>query len=131
VWKARWTPNCEIELVENALRGDSIEIAAVRRFQEDLAEVTSVGKAATIARRAVECDLPDAMSAALAKVQALAVDDADFVGIAGAGVELTHLARYKDVRKIDVEPLRPLVAQLFLRAVLMAPEAARCADDAA
>lgn len=131
VWKARWTPNCEIELVENALRGDSVEIAAVRLFQEKLAESASVHEAAMLARRAVECDLPDAMAAALARVSALAVDDADFVEIAGAAVELAQLTRYRDVRKFDVTPLRPLVAQLCLRGTLLAPAAARCSEDAA
>ncbi|MFT3770012.1 MAG: DUF5682 family protein [Minicystis sp.] len=130
VWKARWTPSCEIELVENALRGDSIEIAAIRKLDEELAEIGSVGAAAALARRAVACDLPDAMNAALRKVQALAVDDADFAGMAGAAVDLAQLARYKDVRRIDLTPLAPLVAQLFLRAVLMAPEAARCSEEA-
>jgi hypothetical protein len=130
VWKARWTPSCEIELVENALRGDSIEIAAVRMFQEKLDAVTGVQEAAELTRRAVECDLPDAMSAALSKVQALAVDDADFVALAGADIELAHLTRYREVRKLDTAPLKPLVAQLFLRATLMAGQAARCAEDA-
>jgi hypothetical protein len=130
-WKARWTPECEIALVENALRGDTVEIAAIRVFQERIAAASGVGEAAELTRRAVQCDLPDAMSAALDRVQALAVDDADFVGIAGAAIELAHLTRYRDVRKFDPTPLRPLVAQLFLRGALMAPEAARCANDAA
>lgn len=130
VWKARWTPQCEIELVENALRGDTIEIAAVRKVQEELASVTRVGKAAELARHSVECDLPEAMAAALARVQALAVDEADFTSLAGAAIELAHLARYKDVRKVDTAPLEPLISQLFLRATLMAPEAARCSDEA-
>src|SRR5215475_7730691 len=73
-------------------------------------DLTGVGDAAELTRRAVECDLPDAMSAALARVQTLAVDDADFVGIAGAAVELGHLTRYRDVRKFDPAPLRPLLA---------------------
>jgi hypothetical protein len=131
VWSARWTPSCEIELVENALRGDSIELAAVLRFQEKLAEASAVKDAAELARKAVECDLPDAMTAALAKVQALAVDDADFKGVAGAAVDLAQLTRYRDVRSFDAAPLKPLVAQLFLRATLMASSAARCADDGA
>lgn len=130
VWKARWTPSSEIELVENALRGDSIEMAAARKLSEEIDAVTGVGQAAEMAKRSVVCDLPDATAAALAKVQALAVDDNDFIGVASAALELTHLARYKDVRKIDVAPLKPLIAQLFLRATLMAPEASRCADDA-
>lgn len=131
VWKARWTPSCEIELVENALRGDSVEIAAVRLFQEKLVSTYSVREAAELARRAVECDLADGMEAALARVSALAVDDTDFLELSGAGVELAQLTRYKDVRKVDVTPLRPLLAQLYLRAVLIAPSASRCADDAA
>jgi hypothetical protein len=131
VWKARWTPSCEIALVENALRGDSVEIASVRTFQEKLAATSSVREAAELARRAVECDLEDGMDAALARVSALAVDDTDFLELSGAGVELGQLTRYKDVRKVDVAPLRPLLAQLYLRAVLTAPSAARCAEDAA
>lgn len=131
VWKARWTPACEIELVENALRGDSIEIAAIRLFQERLAASESVKEAAELCRRAVLCDLQDAMEAALSRVQALAVDDADFAEIAGAAHELASLTRYQDVRKFDVTPIKPLVAQLFLRGALLAPGAARCSEEAA
>ncbi len=121
VWKARWTPECEIQLVENALRGDSIEVAAVRLFQEKIEAITGVGEAAEATRRAVECDLPEAMVSALDRVQGLAVDDADFVGMCGAAIELARLTRYREVRKFDFTPVRPLVAQLFLRGSLMAP----------
>ncbi len=131
VWKARWTPGCEIELVENELRGDSIEIAAVRLFQEKIDVITGVGEAAEATRKAVECDLTEAMAKALDRVQALAVDDADFVGMCGAAIELARLTRYREVRKFDFAPVRPLVAQLFLRGSLMAPGAARCSAEAA
>lgn len=130
VWKARWTPKCEIELVENALRGDSIEIAAVRLFQEKLVATSSVHDAADLTKRAVLCNLPDAMEAALARVQALAVDDADFVQIAGAAIDLAQLTLYRNVRQFDPAPLKPLVAQLFLRGILLAPQAARCSEEA-
>src|SRR6185312_17331812 len=99
--------------------------------QEKVGAAAGVHEAAELTRRAVQCDLPDAMAAALTRVQALAVDDADFVGIAGAAFDLAELAHRRDVRDFDRAPLRPLVAQLFLRAVLMAPEAARCSSDAA
>ena len=49
---------------------------------------------------------------------------------AGADIELAHLTRYREVRKLDTTPLEPLVAQLFLRATLMAGQASRCAEDA-
>src|SRR5262249_30250599 len=130
VWAVRWTPDCEIALAENALVGDSIELAAARKLGESIAEATDVHAAAGLARRAVECDLSEATGAALARVQALAVDDGNLIAIAAAAVELSHLVAYKDVRKFDVTPLKPLVAQLFLRGALLAPEAARCSEDA-
>jgi len=130
IWSARWTPDCEIQLVENALKGDTIEIAAARSIAEALEAAENVHAAANLARRSVECDLSDATAAALARVSTLAVDDGDFVAIAGAALELSHLVAYKDVRKIDVAPLEPLVAQLFLRGALLAPEASRCNEEA-
>ncbi len=129
-WKARWTPDCEIRLVENALRGDTIEIAAVRGLGELLDAIENVHGAAALVRRAVLCDLPDGMQEALGKVQALAVDDGDLVAVAEAALELSHLVAYKDVRAIDVAPLVPLVAQLFLRGLLLAPESCRCNEEA-
>jgi len=130
-WVSRWTPDCEIQLVENALRGDTIEIAAARKLAEMLGAIENVHGAASLVRGAVLCDLPDATNAALQRVQELAVDDGDFAAVAGAALELSHLVAYKDVRKIDTTPLEPLVAQLFLRGCLLAPEASRCNDDAA
>ncbi|MFO0756156.1 MAG: DUF5682 family protein [Byssovorax sp.] len=130
VWRARWTPSCEVALVESALRGDTVEQAALLCLREQLAMVATVEEAASLARRAVECDLPHGVRAALAVVQALAVDDTDFLGMAAAAVELCRLARYGDVRPFDPAPLRPLVAQLFLRATLLSQGASRCAKDA-
>ncbi|MEW6732416.1 MAG: DUF5682 family protein [Acidobacteriota bacterium] len=131
VWEARWTPECEISLVENALIGDTVETAAVLVLREKLEAETAVGTAATLAHQAVDCDLKDAMQAALERVQALAIDDTSFISIANAVYELAALVRYKDVTEIDVEPLKPLVAQLFLRAALLAHSATKCDDEAA
>jgi hypothetical protein len=130
-WKAKWEPKCEIELVENALRGDSIEIAAVRLFQEKLATMKSVADAATLTKDAVMCALPDAMDAALKRLQTLAVDDADFEALARADIQLAELTTYRDVRDFDPAPIKPLVEQLFLRGALVAHEASRCSAEAA
>ncbi len=130
VWAARWTPDCEIALAENAMLGDTIEIAAARKLAELIEEARGVHAAAGLARRAVQCDLPEATSTALARVQALAIDDGDLVAVAAAAIELGHLVAYQDVRKLDVTSLEPLVAGLFLRGTLLAPEASRCSEEA-
>ncbi|HEU4407005.1 MAG TPA: DUF5682 family protein [Polyangiaceae bacterium] len=130
-WRAQWTPSMEVDLAENSLRGDSIETAVIRCFAEMLGEAEGVGDAAELARKAAKCNLPDAMRLAVARVQALAVSDAGLASVAKAVSELSRLVRYRDVTEVDVEPLKPLVAQLFLRAILLAPPAARASDDAA
>lgn len=131
VWSARWTPECEINLVDNALLGDTIELAAARKLGDALTECSDILNAAKLVKNAVLCDLHDATNTAFSRVQALAVTDGDFVALATAALELSHLAAYRDVRKFDTTPLEPLVAQLFLRGLLLAPEAARCNEDAA
>jgi hypothetical protein len=130
-WRAQWTPSMEVDLAESSLRGGSIEIAAIRCFAEMLDEAEGVGEAAELARKAAKCNLPDAMRLAERRVQALAVSDAGLASVAKAVSELARLVRYRDVTEVDVSPLRPLAAQLFLRAILLAPAAARVNDDAA
>jgi hypothetical protein len=129
-WSAQWTPDCEIALVECALRGDTVEIAAIRALQEKLASATTVGDAAQLALVAMQCELQDAMNAAVARVRELGVDDGSFASIAAAVRRLSDLTSYGSVRKVDLAPLEPLVAQLFLRATLLLPTSVR-GDDAA
>ncbi len=130
IWSARWTPDCEINLVDNALLGDTIEIAAARKISDALAASANVLDAAHIVKNAVLCDLHDATDEAFSRVQALCVNDGDFVALATSALELSHLAAYRDVRQFDMTPLEPLVAQLFLRGLLLVPEASRCNEDA-
>jgi hypothetical protein len=130
-WTARWTPDCEIALVECALKGDTIELAAARSLRESLAKASAVGEAAQIALAAMQCELQDAMDAAVDRVRALGVDDGSFASIASAVRKLSDLTSYGSVRKVDLAPLEPLVAQLFLRATLLLSSAARGDDDAA
>lgn len=131
VWVARWTPECEINLVDNALLGDTIEIAAARKLGDALAECADILSAANLVKTAVLCDLHDATNEAFSRVQALSVNDGDFVALGTAALELSHLAAYRDVRKFDATPLEPLISQLFLRGVLLAPDTSRCNEDAA
>lgn len=130
-WVARWTPECEIALAETSLKGDTIEVAAARTLEERLARVSDVDHAARLARRAVLCALPDGLYAAVRTLQNLGVDDAAFGSIAGGLYELNELLAYNNVRQFDAAPLRPIVAQLFLRATLLVGSTCRCNDDAA
>jgi len=130
-WTLRWTPECEIRLAEGSLVADSIEAAAAFRLTERLAEAREVGEATEVLLQAASCELVDALAVALRRVQALAVDDGAFCSIAKGATHLADLIRYGNVRDVDPAPLRPILAQLYLRGTLILYGACVCDDDAA
>lgn len=122
-WQLKWTPECEIQLVESALLGDSVEAAAALRLSERLGQCDRIDEAARLVKEAADCQLADALEDARRRLQALAVEDSGFVPLARALEQLGEVIRYGTVRKVDPEPLKPLLAQLFLRATLLARQA--------
>ncbi len=128
-WTAQWTPECEIALVENALRGDTIELACSSVLKEKLHLVEDLGDGAQIALQSMLGELQDVMDAAVVRVRELTVGDGGFASVANALRKLSDLATYGSVRSLKLETLAPLIEQLFLRATLLLPDAVRCDDD--
>jgi hypothetical protein len=129
-WRLRWTPECEIRLAERSLQADSIEICAAFFLSEQLKEAVDVGAATAVLLNAANCDLHDALTVAMRRVQDLAVDDSAFASIGLGIANIAELIRYGSVRDVDPAPLRPILQQLFLRATLLVYGACVCADDA-
>lgn len=126
LWKLRWTPECEIQVVEAALKGDTVEMAAAVRLSERLAACDRIDEAADILREAARCRLADALEDARRRLQAMAVEDCGFLALAHAVPILAELIRYGTVWKVDPAPLRPLLDQLFLKATLQVRLACIC-----
>jgi hypothetical protein len=130
-WSLRWLPECEIRLAEQSLLADSIEAGAAFALARQLDEAKDVGAATAILLRAASCELADALSMATRRVQELTVDEAGFAAAAEGIQNLAEVVRYGDVREVDPAPLRPILAQLYLRATLLLSGACVCDDDAA
>jgi hypothetical protein len=130
-WSLRWTPECEIRLAERSLQADSLESGAAFLLAEQLKEATDVGAATGVLLRAADCELADALSIALRRVQDLAVEEAGFPSAAKGIQDLADVIRYGNVREVDPAPLKPVLAQLYLRATLLTFGATVCDDDAA
>ncbi|NDV77785.1 DUF5682 family protein [Dysgonomonas sp. 511] len=130
-WSLRWTPEVEIEIVEANLKGETLEIAAAFELKEQLNECTDVSLAARIIRQACECHLTNIFDNALSTLQQLLVDSNNFRETANAAHELSVLIQYGDLRQFNLEPLIPILQQLFLRSSLLLVDAASCDDKAA
>ncbi|EGO65711.1 DUF5682 family protein [Acetonema longum] len=130
-WVLQWTPEAEIQLVEAALLGDTVELAAAYAFKERLDNSPDVATAAQIIRQACECGMPESMEYARGVLQQLAVENGALAEIAGAAYDLSTVISYGDIRKFDAAPLLPLLQQLFLRGTLLLVDACRCDNSAA
>ena len=130
-WDLRWTPEAEIEIVESALMGDSIQGAAAFALKERADNSTSISEAASIFQDAFLCGMPAAAGHALSVLQGLSVDEAALADVAETAQRLSLVVRYGDLRRFDPQPVAPLVEQLYLRACLTLEGACACDAKAA
>ena len=130
-WELRWTAEVEIQVVESALLGDTIEGAAAFALKERSDESASIAEAAAIFQDAFLCGMPAAASHALSVLQGLSVDSAGIDQVAETASQLSLVVRYGNLRRFDPAPVVPLIEQLYLRACLTLADACVCDAKAA
>ncbi len=130
MWVARWTPEAEIELVEAALKGDTVAQAASFHMKEQVEDAKNISEIAQVIEDAFTCGMAGAVSYAASALQAMAVDAASIEELAATADRLSVVIQYGSIRRLDSEPLEPILKQIFYRACLILPGACVC-DDAA
>jgi len=129
-WVIRWSPEAEIELVEAALKGDTVVLAASFVMKERVEQAQSISQIAEVIEDAFYCGMSKAVMYATAGLQAMAVDAASLVELAKTAHRLSTVLQYGSIRQLDASPLEPILKQLFYRACLILPGECIC-DDAA
>lgn len=129
-WVIRWTPEAEIELVEAALKGDTVEQAASFVMKERVETAPDMSGIALVIEDAFTCGMASAVVYATAALQAMAVDAASLEELAATANRLSVVVQYGDIRHLDAALLEPILCQIFYRACLILPGACVC-DDAA
>jgi len=130
-WNMVWSVEAEIELVESALRGETVELAAAFALKEKIEECRTIDDAAAIIQSACLCGMPASVVLAVSALQRLAVDAVSVIEIARTVHSLSAVIRYGNIRKLDYSPLVPIVQQLFLRACLIMADNCNCDNKAA
>lgn len=129
-WTLHWVPETEIQLIESALMGETVEGAAAFALKEQADRSTTISEAAAVFQDAFLCGIPGAANHALTALQGLSVDTAAVEELSKTAVSLSTVIRYGDLRKFPSEPLIPLLSQLYLRACLTLEEACGCDNKA-
>ncbi|MBD5130909.1 MAG: hypothetical protein HDT43_13445 [Ruminococcaceae bacterium] len=129
-WVICWTPESEIQLVESALRGDTVELAASFAIKETVERAANMSDVAEAVENAFLCGMPTAAGYAVSALQAMAVDAASFEELAKTAFRLSAIVAYGDIRKADSSPLIPILQQIYYRACLILPSSCVCDDNA-
>lgn len=129
-WVICWTPESEIQLVESALRGDTVELAASFAIKETVEKTTEMSVVAAAIEDAFLCGMPTAAQYAVNALQAMAVDAASFEELAKTAFRLSSIVTYGDIRRADSAPLIPIMQQIYYRACLILPGSCVCDDNA-
>lgn len=131
VWTICWRPETEIEIVESALYGDTVEMATAYMFKEKLDKCIHIKDATSIINNCYKCGMPKMVIYAVNILQNLSVDAEALDEIALSAFNLSYIIRFGSIRKIDVTLVEPMLEQLFLRASLIMVESANCNNDVA
>ncbi len=129
-WLLRWTPEAEIQIVESVLKGDTVEQATSFQLREYTMD-TGIAGIAKVIEEACNCGMPTSMEYAIKVLQSTAVDAVAVTEIAETCHRLSTVLRYGDIRRLNREPLAPILSQLFLRACLILAGECACDDGAA
>lgn len=129
-WVLRWTPEAEIELVESALKGDTVLQACSFQMKEQAQGAENMAGIAQIIEDAFLCGMAAEAVHATEELARRAVDTVSLEELARTAEKLSMVARYGSIRRVDAAPLLPILGRIYYRACLLLPGACVC-DDAA
>lgn len=129
-WVLRWTPEAEIELVEAALKGDTIVQAAAFHMKEQADNAGSLPLMAQMIEDSFLCGMPAAAVYATDILAQRSVDAVSLEELAGTIQRLSAVIRYGGIRQVDDAPLLPILEKIFYRACLLLSGACLCDDNA-
>lgn len=129
-WVLQWTPESEIELVESALKGDTIAQAASFVLKEQVEEATRMSEIAKVIEDAFFCGMSQAVQYATSALQGMAVSAVALTELAATAHRLSVVVQYGSIRQVESEALIPILQQLYYRSCLLLAGSCIC-DDAA
>ena len=130
-WILQWTPEAEIQIVESVLKGDTIADAVAFVLSERLLEATKISEIAEVIEDAFNCGLPKIVEGAKRSLDEMTNGAIAMCDIADTVSKLSNMILFGDIRKLDREPLIPIVKRLCIRASLMLVGESACDDIAA
>ena len=129
-WIVKWSAEVEIRIVEAALKGDTVKLAAIYQLAERLDKADGINDIAKVLEDSFLCGLSELVLKATKRLQALAVDAASVKEIAECLDHLSAVVSFGNIRQVTAEPLVPIMEQLFYHYCMILPGACSCDETA-
>ena len=130
-WDLRWIPETEIEIVEASLVGSTVKQAARNSLNLKLSEAKNLSEISRLITVSFECGMEDCVKSASSRLMELAAESSSVPDEGAALAELSSIVRFGNIRRLDPEPLVPIIKQLYLRICLQLPGESKCDSSAA
>lgn len=131
VWRVLWEPEFVVRLIMAGRWGNTIEIAASTRAIDEARSAKELPQLTALLDDAILADLPEAVAALIAGIQAQAAVGADIPHLMEALPPLANVSRYGNVRGTDVDMVLEVVSGLAARICVGLPNACASLDDEA
>jgi hypothetical protein len=130
-WRLRWQPEYLVALIERARYGTTVRAAASAVVTEQAAAAEQLPLITALVEAVVLADLPDALQAVTAALEARSARTGDVQQLMTAVPPLARVLRYGNVRGSDETVVRGVVDSLLIRVCAGLPAACASLDDAA
>ncbi|HZQ36556.1 MAG TPA: DUF5682 family protein, partial [Dehalococcoidia bacterium] len=128
-WRLQWRPELAVAVVEAAVWGNTVADAASARAGDLVAHSTDLAALLAVLDRCLAAGLPDAVRAAVARVEELAALSGDVERLLEALPPLANILRYGSVRRLDTALVGGVIDGIVPRIGIGLPGACTALND--
>lgn len=114
-WRLRWQPEFAVAIVAAAIYGNTVESAATRSVIARAAKARQLSEIAELIQIVLLAELPDAITFASERLEAMSAVTADLAQLMDAVPPLVQVARYGNVRGTQTQSVSPVLASMVVR----------------
>ena len=128
-WRVQWQPDFVVRLIEMALWGNTVQIAASKYVQHKAKAAQDLSELTTLLDDTLLADLPDAVATLTQELENKAALTNDVTHLMEALPPLVQVLRYGNVRKTDASQITQVLSGLIPRICIGLPMACSSLDD--
>ncbi|MBI1308074.1 MAG: hypothetical protein GC181_15825 [Bacteroidetes bacterium] len=114
-WTLQWDPEMVIELIEKAIWGNTIELAANQFLIHLAGNCNSISEISSLIEDAIPTELTTGIETALQRLDDLSASSSDIPALMAAFAPLVRIKRYGNVRNTDLVMISSIVRSVFYR----------------